>query len=172
MPEIRGLKSTKVSFPTSIASDPFFFGVMCCVSPMAPSTPTKVIVTAVFGESWTELGSLGLARIANPGTALTRELYTRVYDSIGKDLGDLYNRISTISRVERQPLAVTSKEVIATEADSIRQNFKGPNAMLADLSGPRREEFSGTYWWKAKLVDYNGELFADEATALGRAENI
>ena len=120
-------------------------------------------------SSWKDLAE---NFIANPGTALTRELYTRVYDSIGKDLGDLYNRISTISRVERQPLAVTSKEVIATEADSIRQNFKGPNAMLADLSGPRREEFSGTYWWKAKLVDYNGELFADEATALGRAESL
>lgn len=109
---------------------------------------------------------------ANPGTYLSREEYTRLHDGFAKPGEDLLNRIDTMVRVERTPQATASEDVIRAYKDKIRGDFKGPPGMLADVEGPFLEPSTHTYWYKNKLVDYDGEQFSDSATAAGRAEQI
>jgi hypothetical protein len=109
---------------------------------------------------------------ANPGTYLSRETYTRLHDGFAKPGEDLYGRINTMYRVERVPVAVASEDVNRAYKDKIRNDFKGPPGMLADVEGPFLEPTSHTYWYKNKLLDYNGEQFSDLETAKGRAEQI
>ena len=130
--------------------------------------PLKTVKNSLV-SAW---GDLQKNFAENPGTILTREAYTRLYDGISNDLGDLYNRLVTNTRVERQPLIVKSQEALKTLQDKMRNDFKGPHGMILDIGGVEREELSGTYWWRMKLGDYDASLFADEATARGRAEQI
>lgn len=107
---------------------------------------------------------------ANPGTYLSRELLTRIQDKILRDGEALYNRLASMNRVERTPEAVTNPDVIRAYKDSIIQDYKGPQNTLADIEGPIREPLSGTYWYKSKIVQYDGTQFADKETAEGFAK--
>jgi hypothetical protein len=108
----------------------------------------------------------------NQGTFLSRELLTRIQDGFVRDGEDLINRIVTMNRVERTPVAVTSRDVINAYIDRIKADFKGPANTLADVQGPIREPISGTYWYKSKIVNYDGLQFADQATAKGFADQL
>lgn len=109
---------------------------------------------------------------ANPGTYLSREAQTRILDQTAKQGPDFVNRITTMTRVERQPLAKTSQDVIRANQEEIRNDFKGPNAMVADVDGPFLEPASGTNWYRMHLVDYDGGPFHDAETAAGRTEQL
>jgi hypothetical protein len=110
--------------------------------------------------------------MSNPGTALSRELLTRIQDGFIRDGEELLNRIITMNRVERTPIAVTSRDVINAYIDRIKQEYKGPANTLADVEGPIREPVSGTYWYKSKIVNYDATQFADRETAEGFANQI
>ena len=108
----------------------------------------------------------------NQGTFLSRELLTRIQDGFAKDGEALLDKIMTMNRVERTPIAVTSKDVINAYIEQIKNEYKGPANTLADVEGPIREPISGTYWYKQKLVNYDGTQFADVDTAKGFANQI
>lgn len=119
--------------------------------------------------SWKEIGG---RYQENPGTYLTREAQTRYLDETAKEGAGLIDRISTMSRVERQPQSVVSADAIRAQKDKIRQDFRGPDAMLLDVDGPHIEPISNTKWYVHKLGDYDGSLFTDRATAEGRLESL
>jgi len=108
----------------------------------------------------------------NQGTYLSREAFTRLMDGFSQDSEELLNKITTISRVERQPLAVTAENVIRAYKDKIVQDYKGPPASLADIEGPVLEPISHTYWYKQKLINYDGEQFSNAETAQGFANRL
>jgi hypothetical protein len=108
----------------------------------------------------------------NQGTFLSRELLTRIQDGFAQDGESLLNLILTMNRVERTPVAVTSRDVIAAYIDKIRGDYKGPAASLLDVQGPIREPISGTYWYKQMLGHYDGTQFADAETAEGFAKQL
>lgn len=108
----------------------------------------------------------------NQGTFLSRELLTRIQDGFVRDGEDLINRIITMNRVERTPIAVTSRDVINAYIDRIKADYKGPANTLADVQGPIREPISGTYWYKSKIVNYDAQQFPDLETAKGFANQL
>lgn len=108
---------------------------------------------------------------ANPGTYLGREVHTRLNDFIDKGK-DLFDRFSTVNRVERTPEQVNNPDNIRARMADIRGNFKGPAAMILDLEGPIREPVSGVNWYKMKLGDWDGSQLPDAVTAQARAESI
>jgi hypothetical protein len=108
----------------------------------------------------------------NPGTYLSRELVTRIQDGFARDGEELINRIATMNRVERTPVAVTSEAVIRDYINKIKREYKGPQNTLLDVEGPIREPVSGTYWYKSKIGNYDATQFPDRETAEGFAHQL
>lgn len=124
---------------------------------------------SAFMSSWIDDAS---KFASNPGTYLGRELVTRLQDGFARKGEELLNRIMSMNRVERTPVAVTSEDVIRAYKDKIRTEYKGPPNTLADVEGPIREPISGTYWYRSKIINYDATQFSDKATAEGFAHQL
>lgn len=109
--------------------------------------------------------------VSNGGTYLGREALTRLNDFVDKGTS-LFKKIGTMNRVERAQESVLSPEANRIRMEQIKRDYTGPANTFADIEGPIREPTSGTDWYKAKLVNYDGTQFADEATARGFANQL
>lgn len=110
--------------------------------------------------------------VSNPGTYLSRELITRTADAVVRSGEELFNRISTMNRVERTPEVISRPDAIKSLIDAEKVKYKGPANTLLDIDGPIREPVSGTYWFKSKVGNYDATLFPDLETAQGFAKQI
>jgi hypothetical protein len=129
--------------------------------------PMEKAETSLMSTWWNDARKM----TSNVGTYLTREAATRLNDTV--DTGkSLFDKMRSISRPERAIESVSDPEVNRIRMEQIRQNFKGPQNMIADIDGPIKEEASGTYWFRMRLVDHDASQFADAETAAGRARSI
>ena len=129
--------------------------------------PMEKAESSLMSTWWTDAKKF----VSNSGTYLSREATTRLNDFVDQGR-DIFGRLGTMNRVERAQESVLSPEVNRIRMEQIKQQYKGPQNTLLDIEGPVREPESGTYWFKAKIGNYDASQFPDVATAQGFARQI
>lgn len=134
---------------------------------VAGQNPLDKAETALMSTWWSDAKKF----VSNGGTYLSREALTRLNDFVDQGKS-IFTKLGTMNRVERAPESVLSPEVNRARMDQIKRDYKGPQNTLLDIEGPIREPESGTYWFKAKIGNYDATQFPDVATAQGFAKQI
>lgn len=130
-------------------------------------SPLEKAETSLLSTWWSDAKKF----TSNGGTYLSREATNRLNDFVDQGKS-LFNKLGTMNRVERAQESIFSPEVNRVRIEQIKRDYKGPQNTLLDVEGPIREPQSGTYWYKAKIGNYDATQFPDVATAQGFAKQI